>query len=90
MRGEAVELRERNARTRIRELKKKVKDLEAKNALLTTQLIYANKQLAELQTKKKRKKIKLNSNEKLASFKDILHTQRAQNLEAEEEEKRAA
>ncbi len=53
MRGESVELRERDARTRIRELKKRVNDLEAHNALLTTQLAQANEHISTLQAKKK-------------------------------------
>ena len=89
VRGESVELGERDARARIRELEKRVNDLEAHNALLTTQLAHANEHISALQAKKKRKKIKLDLNEKLASFKDILHTQKAQDLEEEEEEKRA-
>ena len=88
-RGESVELDERDARTQIRDLHKQIKDLEAKNALLTTQLSYANEHIAKLKTNKKRKKIKVDSNQKLADFKGILGTQLAQDLEEEEEAKRA-
>jgi DDE superfamily endonuclease len=89
MRGEPEDLGERDARTQIRDLQKQVKKLEAKNAALATQLAHAHEQITALTVTKKRKKIKVDSNEKLASFKDILNTQAAQDLEAVEEEKRA-
>jgi len=89
-RGDAVELGEREARTTIRELAKQVKDLEARNALLITQLAHANEKIETLSKSKKRKKVKVDSNEKLASFKAVIGTQEAQDLKAIEEGKRAA
>ena len=58
-----------------RDARTQIKKLKIKNTALTVN--------------KTRKKIKVNSNEKLASFKNILNTQTTQNLEAVEEEKRA-
>ena len=63
----------RGARNRIRELEKALAEEQAKTALLTAQVEQLNMQVTELSTSKKRKKIKIDSNEKLASFKDILH-----------------
>ena len=51
-RGESVELGERDARTRIRELEKKIKNLKVKNALLTTQLAHTNEHISTLTAKK--------------------------------------
>jgi len=88
--GEAVELGPRNARARIRKLENTLRAEQAKTALLSTQLKHLREENNSLKTTKKRKKIKIDSNEKLASFKNILSTQKAQDLKAKEKAKRAA
>ena len=80
-----MELREQDAYIVIRELQKQVKDLKANNLLLNIQLTQVYKQIALLTVSKKCKKIKINLNEKLASFKQILYTQEAQDLKMKEE-----
>ena len=74
------------AQLRIRDLEKQVRNLTAQNALLTTQLSQANEQIEALSTSKKRKRVKVNSNQKLTDFEAILHTQEAQELKRIEEE----
>lgn len=88
-RGDSVLGEDREARNLIRNLEKALAEEQAKTALLTVQLEQANEQITQLSTSKKRKKIRIDSNEKLASFKAIRNTQEAQELERVEEEKRA-
>ena len=88
-RGDPVLREDREARNLIRNLEKVLAEKQAKTALLTVQLEQANEQITQLSTSKKRKKIRIDSNEKLASFKAIRNTQEAQELERVEEEKRA-
>lgn len=88
-RDDPVLVEDRETRFLIRNLERQLAEEQAKTALLTVQLEQANAQIAELSTSKKRKKIHVDSNEKLASFKAIRNTQEAQELERVEEEKRA-
>ena len=56
---------------------------------MTTQLAHSNERIKALTASKKRKKMKVDSNKKLADFRDILHTQEAQELERIKKENRA-
>ena len=56
VREESVELEERDTRTIIRNLQKQIRELEAKNTLLATQLEHKDEEIARLSAPKKRKK----------------------------------
>ena len=88
--NEAV-MSERNARVRIRELEREVGAKDAEIARLKAELKITNEALALHTTTKKRKIVKpaVDSNEKLVSFEAVLNTQKAVDLEEEEEKKRA-
>jgi DDE superfamily endonuclease len=87
----AAVLSERDMRTKIRNLEAENRVKTARIAYLETQLTTVNNELTQLRASKKRKKIPApTSNEKLTSFATIVGTQAAQDLEEEEERLRAA
>jgi len=82
-----VDLSERSARQIIREQASKIKALQAENALLKAQ-IKAYQEREESKKPEKRKKIipSSDSNAKLISIQDILHTQELQDLKEKEDQ----
>jgi hypothetical protein len=80
---------DRDARTDIRGLRLDLNKKTAEAALLTAQLNTANARIEELESKKKRKRVKRqDSNAILATVRDILRTQELVDLEEAEEVKR--
>ena len=72
----------------IRSQARRIEELEAENAFLKAQLKIAEEALASTQASKKRKKIDKtgDSNAKLISIEDILHSQQLQDLKEAEDQ----
>ncbi len=87
LRGGAVDLSERSARQIIREQASKIEALQAENALLKAQ-IKTYREREESKKPEKRKKVvsSSDSNAKLISIQDILHTQELQDLKEKEDQ----
>jgi hypothetical protein len=75
LRGGTVDLSDRSARQIIREQALKIEQLQAENALLKAQIkAYQEREESKKPEKRKKVTISSNSNAKLISIQDILHT----------------